>query len=194
MRLLKVRDLEDREINVGYLLKIADNLIKRRYAKEQQQHRYVTDRRRHHAPTENVEPSELAARWSSDEVQAALGRLKDHERDAIYLTVCQGISYEDAARCLGVPATTLNNWKFRGLRKLRDDLDRSGADAPGRGRGTAARGGRTESGERPRPDARADRSSHRHGRRGSDAIDRPDLERSARPSLRGRELSTLAAG
>ena len=41
------------------------------------------------------------------------------ERDAIRMVVVEGRSYAEAARSLGVSVTTINNWKHRGLEKLR---------------------------------------------------------------------------
>ena len=52
----------------------------------------------------------------------AFSRLSDDERDALRLIVCEGRSYAHAARSLGVSVTTINNWKHRGLGKLRRQL------------------------------------------------------------------------
>jgi len=45
--------------------------------------------------------------------------LAGDERDAIRMVVVEGRSYAEAARSLGVSVTTINNWKHRGLAKLR---------------------------------------------------------------------------
>ncbi len=49
----------------------------------------------------------------------ALSMLPTHERDAVRLVVCEGLSYEEASASLGVPVSTVNNWKFRGINKLK---------------------------------------------------------------------------
>jgi len=44
-RLLQVRDLEEKTITSSYLIKIADNLIKRRYNKDQRKNQYIESQR-----------------------------------------------------------------------------------------------------------------------------------------------------
>jgi hypothetical protein len=52
-------------------------------------------------------------------LETALGLLGKDEQDAIRLIVCEGKSYQHAAEALGVSVTTINNWKHRGIVKLR---------------------------------------------------------------------------
>ena len=118
-RLLQVKDLENKEVSSSYLIKIADNLIKRRYNKNQRKNRFIDSQRedairdlRHHANKE--EPQ-----WSPAEITKALASLPSHERDAVRLVVCEGLSYDEASASLGVPVSTVNNWKFRGINKLK---------------------------------------------------------------------------
>jgi RNA polymerase sigma factor (sigma-70 family) len=118
-RLLQVKALEEKTITSSYLIKIADNLIKRRYNKDQRKNRYIDSQRdeairdiRRYKPTE--------ARWSSNEITEALSSLPTHERDAVRLVVCEGLSYEEASESLGVPVSTVNNWKYRGVNKLKE--------------------------------------------------------------------------
>ena len=118
-RLLQVRSLEEKTITSSYLIKIADNLIKRGYNKNQRKNRYIDSQReeairdvRRHKPTE--------ARWSNHEITEALSSLPTHERDAVRLVVCEGLSYEEASASLGVPVSTVNNWKYRGVNKLKE--------------------------------------------------------------------------
>ena len=55
-------------------------------------------------------------------VERSFARLTDDERDALRMIVCEGRSYAEAARSLGASVTAINNWKHRGLRKLRKHL------------------------------------------------------------------------
>jgi len=118
-RLLQVKDLEEKDISSSYLIKIADNLIKRRYNKNQRKNRFIDSQReeavrdlRHYSPSEGQQ-------WSSQEITKALESLPIHERDAVRLVVCEGLSYEEASASLGVPVSTVNNWKYRGINKLK---------------------------------------------------------------------------
>lgn len=119
VRLLRIADLESRIVNSSYLLKVADNLIKRRHKQNVRQERFA----RSHSCEEcgaSLDYRETAPAESFD-------NLSDGERDALRLIVCEGLSYQAAAKALDVKVSTLNNWKFRGMRKLRgedcDDLD-----------------------------------------------------------------------
>ncbi len=53
------------------------------------------------------------------EITKALETLPSHERDAVRLVVCEGLSYDEASASLGVPVSTVNNWKYRGINKLK---------------------------------------------------------------------------
>jgi DNA-directed RNA polymerase specialized sigma24 family protein len=55
----------------------------------------------------------------TDRLEAVLRQLTDEEQTAVRLIVCEGLDYQAAARSLGVPVSTINNWKYRGLSKLR---------------------------------------------------------------------------
>ena len=118
-RLLQVKDLENKEVSSSYLIKIADNLIKRRYNKNQRKNRFIdsqrevaiSDLQHYSAPTDQ--------QWSSMEISKALETLPSHERDAVRLVVCEGLSYDEASASLGVPVSTVNNWKYRGIKKLK---------------------------------------------------------------------------
>jgi RNA polymerase sigma-70 factor (ECF subfamily) len=111
--------LENKEVTSSYLIKIADNLIKRRYNKNQRKNRFIdsqrevaiSDLRHYSAPTDQP--------WSSMEISKALETLPSHERDAVRLVVCEGLSYDEASASLGVPVSTVNNWKYRGINKLK---------------------------------------------------------------------------
>ncbi|MBC8203694.1 MAG: sigma-70 family RNA polymerase sigma factor [Planctomycetes bacterium] len=119
-RLLQVKDLENKEVSSSYLIKIADNLIKRRYNKNQRKNRFI-DSQREEAVRDlrHYSPSSEDQQWSSMEITKALDTLPSHERDAVRLVVCEGLSYDEASASLGVPVSTVNNWKYRGINKLK---------------------------------------------------------------------------
>jgi RNA polymerase sigma factor (sigma-70 family) len=115
VRLLRIVDLEERVVTCSYLIKVADNLIKRRHKQKVQHDRFA-----------GVQASPTAAyqaRTAEEPVEGkctgALGHLSDTEQAALRLIVCEGLSYEAAALALDVKVSTVNNWKFRGIQKLR---------------------------------------------------------------------------
>jgi RNA polymerase sigma-70 factor (ECF subfamily) len=118
-RLLQVKNLEDKTITASYLIKIADNLIKRGYNKDQRKNQYI-DSQREEAIRDLRQSKTETPQWSNSEISKALATLPAHERDAVQLVVCQGLSYEEASASLGVPVSTVNNWKYRGINKLKD--------------------------------------------------------------------------
>ena len=68
----------------------------------------------------NKPHNESPPEWSNTEITKALNSLPTHERDAVRLVVCEGLSYEEASASLGVPVSTVNNWKYRGINKLKE--------------------------------------------------------------------------
>ena len=117
LRLLGHEGLEEKEISISYLLKVAHNLIRRRAQRHRRHEEFV--RRESEKPTRcgedaSDDPAETTL------VHRGIEHLNDHEREAVRLIVCQDLSYEAAARSLDVSTTTINNWKFRGMQKLRD--------------------------------------------------------------------------
>jgi RNA polymerase sigma-70 factor (ECF subfamily) len=120
-RLLQLKHLEELDvISISYLIKIADNLIKRRYNRGQRFNRFLeaahaeTRDRRGGVPRDESTP-ELGR-----ELTDRLNMLPPSEREAVRLVVCHGLSYQEAAESLGVPVSTVNNWKYRGLQRLKD--------------------------------------------------------------------------
>ncbi|MEY3025459.1 MAG: RNA polymerase sigma factor [Phycisphaerales bacterium] len=131
LRLLQHPDLERLTISISYLLKIAHNLLRRRYARATRLRELLEERA---VASEELRTQTQAPRptrseeVSPDVLETALGLLGRDEQDAIRLIVCEGKSYQHAAEALGVSVTTINNWKHRGIMKLRS-LVQSG-DAP----------------------------------------------------------------
>jgi RNA polymerase sigma factor (sigma-70 family) len=120
IRLLEHKNLENMEISVSYLLKVADNLIKRRWQRNQRFGRYQ-DRVRAEQGFPQPRGAEHASTILDDEgVNRALAELPARERAAVEMIVCQDMSYEQAAESLGVRVTTVNNWKYRGIQKLKN--------------------------------------------------------------------------
>lgn len=125
VRLLQHPELERLTISISYLLKIAHNLLRRRYARaarlrELLEERVVMDGGDEAARARaRVRSDASQADLGSDVLETALGLLGKDEQDAVRLIVCEGKSYQHAAEALGVSVTTINNWKHRGIMKLR---------------------------------------------------------------------------
>lgn len=107
-------------ITVSYLIKIADNLIKRRYNRNQRFQRFLETKDSQVDTDWNDDPTLSLEEDFSDELSSHLDCLSSGERDAVEMVICKGLSYQEAARCMGVPVSTVNNWKYRGLQKLKD--------------------------------------------------------------------------
>lgn len=123
-RLMRLEDLADREISGSYLLKIASNLIKRRYQRERRFLEIVE-----HASGRSAESSAASRggetrevdRADRVEVRKALDTLSERERDAVDLIVCRGLSYREAAESMGAKVSDVNNWRYRGVERMRRD-------------------------------------------------------------------------
>jgi RNA polymerase sigma factor (sigma-70 family) len=140
IRLLRVRNLERMSISVAYLLRIAENLLKRRHERALRYRRVLeqsgivaglveTGEQRGESPTGSW-TGEHARQdlWvDSARLESVLGQLTQEEQAAVRLIVCEGLDYQAAARSLGVPVSTINNWKHRGLSKLKQLIGRSRA-------------------------------------------------------------------
>ena len=143
-RLLRLENLETREISVSYLFRIGENLVRKGYHQEQRSRRTLEAAGRHDARrlaaddgdrlggragrhAEAGVGSSGMARVHAGMLAAALRNLTDNEQAAVRMIVCRGLSYEQAAVALGVTVTTINNWKYRGVKKLQQlcspDLD-----------------------------------------------------------------------
>jgi RNA polymerase sigma factor (sigma-70 family) len=119
LRLLEHPGLDALEVSASYLIKIADNLIKRNYLRSKR-FKQIRDESANWEPIEYENgPSRPGFPSHRDALDSAMDRLNDHEREAVRFIICEGLTYQDAARSLGVPVTTVNNWKHRGVQKLR---------------------------------------------------------------------------
>ena len=126
LRLLQHPELERLEISISYLLKIAHNLLRRRFARASRLRELLEERVRREGGDAEVGPVRRSTpddTVSNSILETALGLLGRDEQDAIRMIVCEGKSYQHAADSLGVSVTTINNWKHRGISKLRELLE-----------------------------------------------------------------------
>ncbi|MBC7835669.1 MAG: sigma-70 family RNA polymerase sigma factor [Phycisphaerales bacterium] len=122
LKLLIHRDLESKTITVSYLIKIADNMLKRRHRKAARSRDILSGlARRQQAAGLGAMTAQDSQHTQMPEIRAAFDRLPRQEREAVRMIVCEGLSYDDAARSLGVQVSTVNNWKYRGIQRLKDD-------------------------------------------------------------------------
>lgn len=127
VRLLDKDDLESRPMSVSYLIKIADNLIKRRHRRMKKLEEFITgelNRFDVHAGAASAD-----VRDSSGATAELLGQLPAEEQDAVGMIVCRDLSYEATALALDVKVSTVNNWKYRGIQRLKQTQP---AEAPKR--------------------------------------------------------------
>jgi len=161
VRLLRVRNLERMQISVAYLLRIAENLIRRRHGQAQrfrevlaQSGRMVPECEEHfggsHSGCSRGAQSAFARteseRDQADRLEELLSLLTPAEHTAVRLIVCEGLDYQAAARSLGVPVSTINNWKHRALAKLKAFIggDLNDRESPGSGFGSSGDGSRAQ--------------------------------------------------
>ena len=133
IRLLQHPRLEELTLSVSYLIKVSHNLLRRRHSRSVRLRELLTTAvsdnliERHGRP-DRVNRDRKTERLESNQLQDAMSTLTADEQDAIRMIVWEGKSYEHAAESLEVSVTTINNWKHRGLAKLRKFADRSDAD------------------------------------------------------------------
>ena len=65
------------------------------------------------------------------QMRAAIRALPDHERDVVVLVLWSGLSYEDAALALGVPAGTVRSRLSRARARLSTSLANPFPSTPG---------------------------------------------------------------
>ncbi len=120
----KAASLSGREALAGWLHGAA-SLVAREHMR--------AARRRRRAEREAAEMRAAAERGGSrdwdavrGELDAAIGKLPRHYREAILISCVEGRSEEETARELGVPAGTVKSRVSRGLEKLRERLAQRG--------------------------------------------------------------------
>lgn len=122
LRLLAHKKIERMSISISYLFRIAQNLLRRRYNRLVRSQQHVHDQLKrqrageHQHSVLNLDTFEI----DSDQLDRAIGQLSPKEREVVKLIVCQGLSYSAAAKVMGVPVSTVNNWKYRALSRLRE--------------------------------------------------------------------------
>ena len=122
LKLLQVKNLERKSISISYLFRIAQNLLRRRFNVSKRRREILEKVARFDRPLHEKTlsgPVGIEA-FMLDE---ALESLTAHEQETIRLIICDGLSYTQAARVLGVPVSTINNWKHRALHKLKGTID-----------------------------------------------------------------------
>ena len=119
-RMLQLEHLERIDISISYLIKTADNLIKRRWNRGQRFNRWVDSVKTGQRPAPRIQREELG-RDTCAALASRMARLTDAERETVRMVICEGMSYQEAALALGVPVSTINNWKYRGLQKLKEE-------------------------------------------------------------------------
>ncbi len=119
-RLLQLKHPEQLdEISVSYLIKIADNLIKRRYNRGQRFQRFLGAASAEPQHRKVLETPEHPTIEVSRDMARRLAHLSPSERRVIEMVIVNGLSYQEAATSMNVPVSTVNNWKYRGLQKLK---------------------------------------------------------------------------
>ena len=182
--LLRVDNLERRDITVSYLYRVGENLVRKGYHRDRRFREVLEDLRS--TTTDEEDRDSKGVRGAvqtvcirAESLGAAMGTLTNKEQSAIKLIVCRGLSHQQAAHSLGVSVTTITNWKHRGVKKLKEHLqidqrlsaERSAASDGGSRRSRSHGRGNGQQGENPRPPQRAGKS-----------IRRPDLD-ATRPIL-----------
>ena len=128
VRLLQHPRLEELDISISYVLKVVHNILRRRHTRSARLREILDQevaprqRSREESDSLGFETGRTAAVADLRSVERSFARLTDDERDALRMIVCEGRSYSEAARSLGASVTAINNWKHRGLRKLRKHL------------------------------------------------------------------------
>jgi len=123
IRLLQHPRLEELTLSISYLLKIAHNLLRRRHTRSVRLNEILDEHIRPREERRYDEELPMPVAADNGALKRAYDRLSSEEQDTIRMIVCEGRSYAHAARSLDVSVTTINNWKHRGLAKLRRHME-----------------------------------------------------------------------
>jgi len=120
----KARGLSKREALAGWLHGAA-NLVAREHLRAARRRRRAE---KEAAEMRQAEREPAGADWNTvrPEVDAAIGKLPRHYREAVLLSCVEGRPEAEVARELGVPAGTVKSRVSRGLEKLRERLAQRG--------------------------------------------------------------------
>ena len=124
IRLLQHPRLEELDLSVSYLIKVAHNLLRRRHARSSRLRELLDTAVKDDLVLRGRDPNRTGPRhempsMTTKQLKNAMNELTSEECEAIRMIVHDGKSYHHAAKALGVTVTTINNWKHRGLSKLR---------------------------------------------------------------------------
>ncbi len=126
-RAINLRNLERIALEVGFFLRIAEHLLKRRAGQKSRFHEVLRRSWRVDSAlseSRNWDASADDSRWfeasvnesqgslalEAEALDEALRLLPSHLSAAVRMIACDGLSYEAAANALGVPASFVNNW------------------------------------------------------------------------------------
>ncbi|MEM7622485.1 MAG: sigma-70 family RNA polymerase sigma factor [Planctomycetota bacterium] len=155
VRLLNCEGLESKSIGSSYLVKIADNLIKRRYRQTQRRERMLEEHRRGVSGQTGREESgigRLERYEMKQRCDASYRSLGAREQDAVRFIVGGDLTYQNAASSLGVNVTAVNNWKYRGIQRIKNHC-------------AGERGERAPSADRPGASDRSESGGDSRGQR-----------------------------
>lgn len=126
-RLMRKPGLEEQDITPSYLIKIADNIIKRSRQRNRSFSSAMEERGARFGRSDHHDEFIPDAGHDELGIEDRMARLDANECEAVHMIVCRGMSYEAAANALNVRVSTVNNWKFRGIRRLKSLADECAA-------------------------------------------------------------------
>ncbi len=108
-----------------WVLGISLNLVRNHYARAPQfSHQFVTDEATHAlvAPATDCPETSVACDQTFATLDCAIAALPNSLRDPLVLVVYQGLSYEEAAACMGISLSSLKSRIFRARKLLYQSL------------------------------------------------------------------------
>ncbi len=114
VRILTSSKLEERKLNISYLFTVARNLLNRIYRDGNRDQKARDNLGRLAENTYNPNKDTKM----NEKIRERFNRLRQEEQTAVRLIIGDGYSFKEVAQSMGVPETTVNNQKYRGLQKL----------------------------------------------------------------------------